>query len=66
MFRDIPPEVKMNPETQKREKNYWCPSLKMMQETSPPFLQTLINFDKEGITQEVIDKIQEHITKDEF
>lgn len=62
MFRDIPPEMKQNPDTGKKEKNYWGPSLKMMQETSPPFLSTLINYDKEGITQELVDKIQEYIS----
>lgn len=54
----------MNPETQKKEKDYWGPSLKMMQDTG--FLQSLINYDKEGITQELVDKIQEFITQDAF
>ena len=31
MFMKIDPEVKMNPETQKKEKNYWGVSIKMMQ-----------------------------------
>jgi hypothetical protein len=54
----------MNPETQKQVEDYWPPSLLMVQETS--FLQSLINYDKEGITQELIDKIQELITQDAF
>ena len=47
MFMGIPPTSKMNPETQKKEKDYWGPSLKMMQDGG--FLQSLINYDKEGI-----------------
>ena len=47
MFMNVPPATKMNPETQKREKDYWGPSLKMMQDSG--FLQSLINYDKEGI-----------------
>ena len=36
----------------------------MMQD--PGFLQLLINYNKEGIDQGLIDKIQEHITSDTF
>ena len=54
----------MNPETQKKEKDYWGPSLKMMQETG--FLPSLVNYDKETIDQPLIDKIQEFITSDTF
>jgi len=36
----------------------------MMQDVG--FLQSLINYDKEGITQDLIDKIQELITQDAF
>ena len=55
MFMNIRPEMKMNPETQKREKDYWQPSIKMMMEQG--FLKKLIDYDKEGITQELIDQI---------
>lgn len=64
MMMGVPPVSKMNPETQKKEKDYWGPSLKMMQDTG--FLQSLINYDKEGITQELVDKIQEFISQDAF
>jgi dynein heavy chain len=64
MFMGVPPVSKMNPETQKKEKDYWGPSLKMMQDTG--FLQSLINYDKEGITQDLVDKIQEFISQDAF
>jgi len=37
----------MNPETQKKEKDYWKPSIQMMMD--PGFLKSLINYDKEGI-----------------
>jgi dynein heavy chain len=64
MMMGLQPNSKMNPETQKKEKDWWGPSLKMMQDVG--FLQSLINYDKEGITQDLIDKIQELITQDAF
>ena len=36
----------------------------MMQDTG--FLQSLINYDKEGIDEDLINKIQEFITQDAF
>ena len=47
MFFNIKPDVKMNPETQKKEKDYWQPSIKMMMD--PQFLKNLINYEKEEI-----------------
>jgi len=47
MFFGKPPETKMNPETQKKEKDYWAPSIKMMMD--PNFLKSLINYEKEEI-----------------
>jgi dynein heavy chain len=64
MMMGVAPVSKMNTETQKKEKDYWGPSLKMMQEAG--FLQSLINYDKEAITQELVDKIQEYIAQDAF
>jgi len=43
----------MNPETQKKEKDYWGPSVKMMMD--PGFLKSLINYEKEAIEQTLID-----------
>jgi dynein heavy chain len=42
------PEIKMNPETQRREANWWVPSLQIMNDTK--FLNNLINYDKEAMT----------------
>jgi len=47
MFMDIKPEMTMNKETQKKEKDYWKPSVTMMMQ--PGFLQSLISYDKEAI-----------------
>lgn len=55
MFMNIQPQSKTDPETQKKVKDYWGPSLKMMQDSG--FLQSLVNYDKEGIEQPLIDKI---------
>ena len=43
------PVSKMNTETQKKEKDYWPPSVQMMSDMK--FLQNLINYDKEAMTQ---------------
>ena len=64
MFFGIKPDVKMNPETQKKEKDYWGPSIKMMMDTN--FLKNLINYDKEGIQQDLVDTINPIITQDNF
>ena len=64
MFFGIKPDVKMNPETQKKEKDYWGPSVKMMMD--PNFLKNLINYDKEGIQQDLVDQIAPIITQDNF
>ena len=58
------PEIKMNPETQKREANWWVPSLQIMNDTK--FLNNLINYDKEAMTQSLIDSIQQYITLPNF
>jgi dynein heavy chain len=54
----------MNNETQKKEKDYWPPSVQMMSDMK--FLQNLINYDKEAMTQKLIDSIQEYITLPNF
>lgn len=55
----------MNPETQKKEKDYWPPSVILMSDMK--FLQNLINFDKETLlTQALIDSIQPFITLPNF
>jgi len=41
------PVSKMNPETQKKEKDYWPPSVILMSDMK--FFQNLINFDKETL-----------------
>ena len=64
MFFGIKPDVKMNPETQKKEKDYWIPSIKMMMDAQ--FLKKLIDYDKEGIQQELVDTIHPIITQDNF
>ena len=64
MFFGKAPDSKMNPETQKKEKDYWGPSIKMMMD--PGFLKSLINYEKEGIEQKLIDDIQPIITAENF
>ena len=64
MFFGIKPDVKMNPETQKKEKDYWGPSVKMMMD--PNFLKNLVGYDKEGIQQDLVDTINPIITQDNF
>ena len=48
MLFEVPPLMTMNPETQKKEKDYWKPSTSLMMK--PTFLKDLIDFDKEGLT----------------
>jgi hypothetical protein len=55
MLFGIEPISVMNPETQKKEKDYWKPSLGLMMR--PTFLQDLIGFDKEGLTEAQIKMI---------
>lgn len=64
MFFGKAPETKMNPETQKKEKDYWGPSIKMMMD--PGFLKSLINYPKDDITQELVDQINPIIIQDNF
>jgi hypothetical protein len=45
MIFGIAPLKEMNPQTQKREENYWKPSVTMM--INPKFLSNLIDFDKD-------------------
>jgi hypothetical protein len=47
MFKGVAADSKMNPETQKKEKDWWTPSVKMMMQSD--FLNSLVNYDKEGI-----------------
>lgn len=47
MFKGVIADSKMNAETQKKEKDWWTPSVKMMMQSD--FLKSLIEFDKEGI-----------------
>jgi len=39
MFKGVAPDSKMNPETQKKEKDWWGPSVKMMMQSD--FLNSL-------------------------
>lgn len=64
MLFGIAPIKEMNSETQKREENYWKPSVTMM--NNPKFLSNLIEFEKDDLTQQQIDKIQPFITLDNF
>lgn len=64
MLFGVAPIREMNPETQKREENYWKPSVTMMMD--PKFLTKLIEYEKDDLTQAQIDKIQPFITLDNF
>jgi dynein heavy chain len=64
MLFGIPPIKEMNPETQKREENWWKPSKTMMMD--PKFLPKLIEYEKDDLTQAMIDKIQPFITLENF
>lgn len=55
MIFDKPPEKVMNPDTQKKENNYWITSVKMMND--PEFLSNILHFDKESLTQKIIDQL---------
>lgn len=48
----------------KKIDDWWPPSKKLLMDTQ--MLPKLIDFDKEGITQELIDKIQPIITRENF
>jgi len=64
MLFGIEPVSVMNPETQKKEKDYWKPSVGLMMR--PTFLQDLINFDKEGLTEAQIKMINPYINQENF
>jgi len=64
MFMGNKPEMKMNPATQKKEKEWWGVSVKMMMASD--FLKSLINFDKEAIEQKLIDEIEPYVTMENF
>lgn len=64
MLMNIQPVFQVNPETQKKEKDYWKPSVAMMMKAD--FLQSLINYPKDDLTQKMIDSIQPFITLENF
>jgi len=51
----IAPASKMNPETQKKEYDYWKPAQKMMNGSN--FRNELLNYPKEDITEDLIKKL---------
>jgi hypothetical protein len=48
----------------KKVPDYWKKSVTMMQDTK--FLKNLVDYDKEGITEDLVNKIQSEITKPNF
>jgi dynein heavy chain len=64
MLMDVQPITAMNPETQKKEKDYWKPSVGMMMK--PTFLADLINYPKDDLTEKMIESIQPYITLENF
>lgn len=64
MFMGIKAERVTNKDTQKKEDNWWGVSVKMMMQ--PSFLRSLIDYDKEGIEQPLIDRIAPIIEQDNF
>lgn len=65
MLQDVPPAYVVNPETQRKEKDYWKPSVQMMMK--PDFLATLVDYDKDNrLTQKLIDTIQPYTTLENF
>lgn len=57
------PEQKMD-DKGKRIVDYWPSALKMMADTK--FLQSLINFDKDGMTQSTVDQLQPYLEDPKF
>lgn len=65
MFFGIKPDKIPDPNGgNKKVDDYWKKSVTMMQDTQ--FLRKLIDYDKEGIGQDLIDKIQDTIQKPNF
>ena len=64
MFMGIKPEKVTNKETNKKEDSWWGVSVKMMMAST--FLRSLIDYNKEGIEQPLIDKIAPIIEQDNF
>ena len=65
MFFGIKPDKIPDPNGgNKKVDDYWKKSVTMMQDTQ--FLKKLVDYDKEGIVQDLIDKIQDTIQKPNF
>jgi dynein heavy chain, axonemal len=60
----ITPASKMNPETQKKEYDYWKPAQKMMNQ--PDFRTKLLEYPKEEITEDLIKKLDTYLTNPNY
>lgn len=61
---DVQPNRKMNPETQKKETDYWPPAQKMM--NSGHFLNDLLQYDKESIDEKKIKALKPFLENPKF
>jgi dynein heavy chain, axonemal len=60
----LKPEAKMNPETQKKELDFWPVAIKMMNGST--FLKDLQEYDKDNIEDDRIKKLQEYVKNPKF
>ena len=59
----VKPVSVINPQTMENEFDYWQPSVTLMK---GDLLENLINYDKDAITHELINKIRRDINHAEF
>ena len=64
ILMDVVPLKKMNPETQKKETDYWPPAQKMM--NSGHFLVDLLQYDKDGIDEKKIKALKPFLENPKF
>lgn len=60
----LAPKREINPETQKRENNFWPTTMTMISDGA--FLSKLLNYDYENIPTEIIEKLVPVITQERF
>jgi hypothetical protein len=61
---DVEPLKEMNPQTQKKEINYWKPTQKLM--NGATFLQDLLGYDSESVSEKHIKGLQQFTEKEQF
>jgi dynein heavy chain len=64
LLMHVEPIKKMNPETQKRETDFWPPAQKMM--ASSDFLKSMVGYDKEAIDEKLIKALKPFVEQPNF